>query len=123
MFLTKNFSQDECSCHCGCGLWKMNAGFMRKVQKLRDICGFALPINSGIRCESHNLAIKGHPTSAHLTGEGIDIRVDREKARIVIKNAIELGFEGVGIAQQGEGRFVHLDDKKRKNGKAVWTYS
>jgi len=122
----KSFTFDEMACkdcsHCG-GVSDMNEHFMMKLQQLRDACGFALPVNSGFRCAQKNIDCKGHTGSAHLTGEGADLRVDRDKARIVIQKAIEMGFS-VGIQQKGSSRFVHVDTKIRKSGKAnLWSYA
>ena len=122
----KSFTFDEMACkdcsHCG-GVSDMNEHFMMKLQQLRDACGFALPVNSGFRCAQKNIDCKGHTGSAHLTGEGADLRVDRDKARIVIQKAIEMGFS-VGIQQKGTSRFVHVDTKIRKSGKAnLWSYA
>ena len=119
----KNFNQDEMACKCGCNVSAMSEDFMIKLQELRDKCGFGLPINSGYRCASHNTATGGHPTSGHLTGEAADLRVDRDKARIVIQYALEMGFS-VGIQQKGKGRFVHVDTKPRHSGKPnLWSYA
>ena len=122
----KSFTFDEMACkdcsHCG-GVSDMNEHFMMKLQQLRDACGFALPVNSGFRCAQKNIDCKGHTGSAHLTGEGADLRVERDKARIVIQKAIEMGFS-VGIQQKGTSRFVHVDTKIRKSGKAnLWSYA
>jgi len=122
----KSFTFDEMACrncpHCG-GLSDMNENFMMKLQKLRDDCGFALPVNSGFRCLQKNIDCGGFLTSAHLTGEAADLRVDREKARIVIQTAINMGFS-VGIDQKGASRFVHVDSKIRSSGKpSLWSYA
>jgi len=121
--LTKNFSRGEFECHCGCGLDEMDINFVNKLQILRDKCNFPLIINSGRRCSYWNKQSNGFLTSAHLEGLAVDIRIDREKAREVVKHALEMGFQGIGLQQKGEGRFVHLDMKPRKNGMAFWTYS
>jgi len=122
----KSFTFDEMACkncgHCG-GVSDMDEDFMMKLQNLRDACGFALPVNSGFRCAQKNIDCKGHEGSAHLTGEGADLRVDRDKARVVIQKAIEMGFS-VGIQQKGSSRFVHVDTKIRRSGKAnLWSYA
>lgn len=105
----------------------MDESFMIKLQELRDACGFALPVNSGYRCMAKNLDCKGHPNSGHLDqGNGAmaaDLRCDRDKARVVIQKAIEMGFS-VGIQQKGAARFCHVDSKIRKSGKAnLWSYA
>ena len=122
----KSFTFDEMACkncpHCG-GVSDMNEDFMMKLQQLRDACSFPLPINSGFRCAQKNIDCGGHIGSAHLTGEGADLRVDRDKARMVIQKAIEMGFS-VGIQQKGNSRFVHVDTKPRKSGNAnLWSYA
>lgn len=123
MMLTKNFSKGEFECHCGCGLDKMDVNFVKRLQILRDHCNFPLIVNSGRRCKYWNTKSHGYPSSAHLEGLAVDIRVDREKARILMQHALEMGFKGIGLQQKGEGRFIHLDMKPRKNGMAIWTYS
>ena len=122
----KSFTFDEMACrncpHCG-GLSDMDENVMMKLQQLRDLCGFALPVNSGFRCLQKNKDCGGYLTSAHLTGEAADLRVDREKARIVIQAAIDMGFS-VGIDQKGTSRFVHVDTKIRSSGTpALWSYA
>ena len=70
MRLTKNFVLSEFVCPCGChhdGV-PMDVGFMMKLQKVRDIYGKPMKINSGFRCAGHNLEIGGSPTSQHLLG-------------------------------------------------------
>ena len=122
MLLTRNFSKNEMQCKCDCGEAVMSQDFMQKLQELRDKCNFPLPVNSGFRCKKHNTRIGGHPDSAHMAGLACDLDVNGIRARVVIQKALEMGFEGVGISQSGS-KFVHLDMKPRKNGKAVWTYS
>ena len=124
--IIKSFTFDEMACkncrHCG-GVSDMNEHFMMKLQNLRDSCKFPLPVNSGFRCAQKNIDCNGHVGSAHLTGEGADLRVDRDKARVVIQKAIEMGFS-VGIQQRGNSRFIHVDTKIRKSGKAnLWSYA
>lgn len=124
--LIKSFTFDEMACrncpHCG-GISDMDEKFMVKLQQLRDACGFALPVNSGFRCPQKNIDCKGHFNSGHLTGEAADLRCDRDRARVVIQKAIELGFS-VGIQQKGNARFVHVDTKIRRSGKAnLWSYA
>ena len=118
-----NFSQNEMACKCGCNVSAMDENFMVKLQELRTKCGFALPVTSGYRCAKHNEAIKGHPNSAHQTGEGADLGVQRGEARIVIQYALEMGFS-VGVQQKGDARFVHVDTKLRHTGKPnLWSYA
>jgi len=85
MLLTKNFSTDEMSCKCGCGLSDMDEVFMHKLQHLRDKCNFPLRVSSGMRCKSWNKKSKGHPNSSHMVGLACDFLVDGLRARVVIQ--------------------------------------
>ena len=101
----------------------MNEDFMMKLQQLRDACNFPLHVNSGFRCAQKNIDCGGHENSAHLTGEGSDLRCERNQARVVIQKAIEMGLS-VGIAQKGSSRYVHVDSKLRKSGNPnLWSYA
>ena len=122
MMLTRNFSQSELECHCGCGLSSMNENFMEKLQELREKCNFPFKVTSGMRCKKWNEKSGGHKNSSHMKGLACDISADGLRARLLIQKALEMGFEGVGISQGGS-KFVHIDMKPRENGKAVWTYS
>lgn len=122
----KSFTFDEMACkncpHCG-GISDMDEDFMMKLQQLRDACDFPLPISSGFRCAQKNIDCGGHKGSAHLTGQGADLIVERDKARVVIQKAIEMNFS-VGISQKGPSRYVHIDSKQRASGKAnLWSYA
>ena len=127
----RSFTFDEMACqncpHCG-GISDMNEDFMMKLQQLRDACNFPLHVNSGYRCNGKNIDVKGHPNSGHLDQDGqgsmaADLRVERDQARVVIQKAIEMGFS-VGIQQKGKNRFVHVDTKPRRSGKAnLWSYA
>ena len=124
--LYKNFQESEYSCNCGCGAAHVSEDLVAKIQELRDLCGFALPITSGVRCKTWNEMNHGHPSSAHLEGRGVDLGVDRSRARIVLQKALDMDcFEGIGISQHTKnGRFLHLDLKPRAGGqKAFWSYS
>ena len=119
-----NFQESEFNCNCcGKGGDMMDEDFLGKLQELRSRVGFACRVNSGWRCEAHNVMSGGHKTSAHLSGNAADLGVGRDKAREVIKVAIELGLS-VGIDQKGESRFVHIDNKPRSGGHpALWSYA
>jgi zinc D-Ala-D-Ala carboxypeptidase len=115
-----NFSEYDCRCLCGLSGKSMNISFLRKMDLLRERCGFPLIIASGIRCEKHNKAVGGKPSSFHLLkkdgAEASDVKVYRQQARIVIKNAIDLNFGGIGINQKGDisSRFIHLDMREEE---------
>ena len=103
------FSQNEMECKCGCkslenGEARVNLELITKLDELRERCGFALPVNSGLRCLQHNIDSGGHPSSAHcdIDGEGsmaVDLGVDRARGRIVLQHALEMDcWTGIGIS-------------------------
>ena len=118
----KNFSEGEFRCKCGCGSALMDAEFLDQLQFLRDFVAFPLKINSGYRCPTHNNKVSGTGfTGPHTTGKAVDIGVDRKKAHKVLKTAFSMGFAGIGIKQQGTGRFIHLDMLEERRP-TVWSY-
>lgn len=60
-----NFPWHEVACKCGCGSRIVAPGFLQAVQGLRNFLGFALPVNSFVRCSSHNSSVGGNPRSLH----------------------------------------------------------
>ena len=117
--LTKNFNSNEFDCKCGKCHARINLDFVKKLQELRDICGFPLPIASGVRCATHNAAVGGAPASRHLYGDAADItwtQMDGTAKLCLIKMATRVGFTGFGIAST----FLHLD--MRAGDPVVWTY-
>lgn len=73
--LSKNFRLSEFVCKCGCGLSNVNPDLVTALQKLRDIIGKPVIVNSGLRCIAHNEAVGGSISSQHIDGNAADIRV------------------------------------------------
>tara|TARA_R100000700_G_C3174615_1_gene149290 strand:+ start:932 stop:1447 length:516 start_codon:yes stop_codon:yes gene_type:complete len=133
--LYKNFTSSEWQCKC-CDDTNVNPDFVAKIQELRDRCGFALPITSGVRCPKNNSVSNGHKNSAHLSTTpggacAVDLGVQSSVARIVLQHALEMDcFDGIGISQRGS-KFLHLDMKPRgepdpktgKGPKVLWSYA
>jgi uncharacterized protein YcbK (DUF882 family) len=122
--VTNNFSRDEFKCPC-CGLNKTNDSVIRKLQELRDaVCveagrDVSFIIHSGTRCEKHNKEVGGKPNSAHLDGDGIDIRCNDGNLRYIIDGcARKLGYRRIGIARG----FVHVDQSRRLPQDNLWLY-
>ena len=111
--------------------------FMDSLVTLREKCGFGFPVTSYYRhgdptdlenchpIERKKIETKGKAGS-HATGMAIDLGLDRERAFILLKNALEMGiFTGIGIAQKGNGRFIHLDTCNASDGfnrPTIWSY-
>jgi len=116
------FSPEETGCRCGkCdNLQGMPEESLIKADLLREMCGFPLMMSSGYRCPLH----PQNPQGPHSEG-AFDISVSHMRAYFVLKNAILLGFSGIGVSQKGEHRFIHLDDCKdsaERPRPSVWSY-
>lgn len=98
--------------------------YLRKLDELRELCGFPLVVNSGYRSPEYNNRVSGSGlTGPHTTGKAADFAIDTSQKRyIILKHAFDLGFTGIGVGKS----FVHLDTlddsdefTMRPN---VWTY-
>lgn len=112
----KFFTKEEFDCSYT-GENEMNFEFMQKLDVLRLHCGFPFTITSGYRDKSHpSEAHKTHGGS-HTKGIAADIKVGSgADRRIIVEKAIELGFNGIGVAHS----FVHVDN--RTSLPVMWTY-
>jgi len=113
-----NFKRQEFKCSC-CGEEAMRDDFIDKLQKLRDYLGFPLKITSGYRCGEHPVEVKKSTVGTHRQGIAADIAVSREQAYRVVCAAKEFGFTGIGVAQKGNCRFIHLD---ARDNPTIWSY-
>lgn len=43
-----------------------------RMDAARDVLGFPVLVSSGFRCPELNEAVRGSPTSSHLTGDAVD---------------------------------------------------
>lgn len=90
------------------------------LQALRRDLGFPFQITSAFRSEEWNAKVGGAPNSMHLYGIAFDIACRGEEAFAIVANAGAYGFRGIGVAQKGASRFIHLDT--RKGERALWSY-
>ena len=114
--LTKNFSQYEFGCKCGCGYDKIKPSVVYALQIIRDHFNRPIKITSGCRCGSHNQSVGGRVNSRHLFGEAADFVVEAIDTAEVA-DFIDDYFGG----NNGIGRykaFTHFDT--RKNKRARW---
>lgn len=122
------FSFDDFTCHCGCKENKQHEDFIDKCDDLRDACGFPLKPSSGYRCPKHNKEVSTTGEfGPHTTGRSVDFLVSRHRAHIVVREAMKLGFTGIGVSQKGDmtKRFIHLDDLPDAPGQprpTLWSY-
>lgn len=92
------------------------------LQKVREVLGEPIHINSGYRSPSHNTAIGGVSNSQHLTGKAADITMKNFTAKdlvLVLERMIntgELQQGGLGLYNG----FVHYDIRGQR---ARWNFS
>ncbi len=114
----KHFKESEFACPC-CGKADMNEGHMIQLDQARDLAGVPFRINSGFRCDKHNLEVGGKVGSSHVKGFASDIRADNSADRFLILRAlIVVGFRRIGIAKT----FIHVDNDPDKDQHVAWLY-
>lgn len=96
---------------------KISLSFISRLDELREVCGFPFIIVSGYRSPNHSIEKKKAVPGTHSQGIAADILVRNGiERRKVVKEAIRLGFNGVGVAKT----FVHVDT--RKTDPVLWQY-
>lgn len=100
------------------------AGF---AERIREIVGKPIIINSGYRCVQLNNILKGSLTSQHLLAEAIDIKVNGKEASELfqILVASDLKYDQIILEKVGNARWVHVSigskKEKLKYEKGVYT--
>lgn len=123
-----DFAPSEMACK-GDGSLTVDEDFMDRLQKLRAMVGFPLPVASGYRSPAYNAKVSDTGDDGpHTKGLAADLRVVGAQAYAVIQAATQLGFTGIGISQKGDPtkRFIHLDcAPTTPSGPRpwVWTYN
>jgi hypothetical protein len=79
------------------------------MQAVRDVLGVPVLISSGYRSPAVNAAVRGSPTSQHVSGHAVDFRAPsfgtpREVAWHVVKNMGRIRFDQL----IWEGSWVHI---------------
>jgi len=117
--LTKNFDRVEFACPCGCGFDEIDLGLVDTLQRIRDVLGVPLRINSGCRCLAHNQAVGGVPDSAHRRGRAADVSCwDAETRFRLMKAALGFDFLRIGVAKT----YMHLDNDPFLPEPRIWVY-
>lgn len=119
--ITEHFTWGKIVCPC-CERIRITPAFwrhMEALERLRVALGFPLIVNSGYRCEKHNMEVAGSSGSMHML-IATDVRpnmldmsvmpVEREsltqgRLQEIYDRAPEFGFTGRGRYNS----FVHLD--------------
>jgi len=95
------------------------------LEILRINVGRPLRVSSGFRTWEHNKKVGGAPNSYHLRGMAVDIICSDDIAYDVLFNAVNSGFNGVGVSQKlgsnRNKRFIHLDIRSYQD-RRIWSY-
>ena len=97
---------------------EMKPAFVRRLDALREACGFPFYITSGYRDpEQHPIEKAKSTPGTHAQGIAADIAVSGgTQRRQIVSKALEMGFNGVGVAKT----FVHVDT--RDSHPVLWCY-
>jgi uncharacterized protein YcbK (DUF882 family) len=93
--------------------------FIRRLDTLREQCGFPFVVTSGYRSPQHSIeAAKPGGPGPHSTGEASDIAVSGGHRRyVLLREAFKMDFTGIGVHKE----FIHLDD--RAGLEVLWPYT
>ena len=120
----KYFKESEFVCS-HTGNVAMQQPFLDQLNVLRETYGKPLRITSGYRDPTHPIEAKKKTPGAHTTGQAVDLAVARGDAYNLLVIALNMGFTGMGIAQKGTGRFIHLDTLTTSSTHprpTIWSY-
>lgn len=123
---SQNLSWGELSCRNGVEYpveWRTTRAveLARAFERIRELCGFPILINSAYRTAVYNLYVGGSVASQHVQGRALDLvpSVAGRGALITLRGAVERAKEeglvrGIGIYSG----FVHIDT--REGRAATW---
>jgi hypothetical protein len=113
-----NFKDSEFTCKC-CNSGGVTKHMKEMLEDARKYAGVSMVITSGYRCEDNNKNAGGSPTSSHLKGLAVDIKVIGSTERFqILKGLIMAGFTRIGIAKT----FIHADVDSSKSSNVSWMY-
>lgn len=105
-------------CPC-CGNSIVDIVLLNNLDKLRELYGKPIYVNSGFRCKDHNFTVGGNPNSEHMDGKGADLRCESSMDRFkLIELALHVGFRRIGIGNT----FVHVGSCKKRPQGVIWVY-
>lgn len=118
--MTNYFSRKELECKC-CGVCLISDDLLGRLNFARETSGIPFIITSGYRCQKHNDAIGGVPTSAHTKGQAVDIAFKNSNQCFKIVRALyDAGFRRIGI--NFAKSFIHCDVDGSKPQDVLFKY-
>lgn len=115
--LTEHFNIREFQCKgtdCGCQETLHDPALSEYLQQIRSHFGKPLRITSGYRCDKHNQAVGGAPSSRHTKGQAADVTMDGVDALELARYAQQIGVMGIGLYGPEEGNFIHVDTRSSR---------
>lgn len=117
--LSANFKVSEFLCNgtgC-CAEGKIDEKLVKILQQIRDHFGKPVYISSAYRCPVWNKQVGGVSSSYHLSGQAADFYIDGVAPAEIAKFAESIGVKGIGLYEEKDGNFVHIDTR---NTKSFW---
>jgi len=116
MLIHEYFKDSEVGCRCGCGLLPTLEAIER-LYALRLMYRKPIIVNSGSRCNNHNMRVNGAVNSPHLRGNAFDLRVNDP----VTFKELEYLSTLAGFKRIARGaNFLHVDIEEREP--VSWKY-
>jgi len=123
-----NFSPEEFSCPCGCGVLNVSERFLDKLQDVRYALSATMKVTSGGRCPDYNMSLRARgfksvDGSAHTMTEdepceAADIECTWGGLRHRLVTSLLQQFNRIGISSS----FIHVDSDQSKPQNVIWTY-
>ena len=118
----KHFTRDDLKCK-GSGECRMDPEFLDVLEAIREEYGSPMVITSGYRSPTYNAKVSYTGTAGpHTTGRAVDVSIRGKNALRLLKIALAHGVTGVGVAQKGNSRFLHLDMVDGVSRPMIWSY-
>ncbi len=84
------------------------------LDKVRELAGEAVHVNSGFRCDALNVAVKGATNSQHCNGEAADISLyDRAKNKALIQKVLNSNIDYDQLIDEYDGQWIHISYKRQ----------
>lgn len=118
--MAKYFVEREfLKCTPACHLSDMDPAFMDMLDRVRELAGIPLVLNSAYRSKAWEKTHGRPGTSTHCKGQAVDIRCSSDASRYrIVSAAVRLGLCRIGIGKT----YVHLDADRDKTQNVIWHY-
>lgn len=111
------YHHDEFACKDYCGLNNATPELIEMLERLCELYGKKITLNSVSRCSKHNAEIGGSPTSSHLKGLAADLSVLSSRERFKILELMYLaGFKRIEV----KNTWIHVDIDSAKDKEVLW---